>query len=71
MAAAQDKVAQAIERTSQSFSEQIKKRTNLEGLGTAVRSQATAWEEVAKSVTDATKAGVKSGTINKTVDSTK
>ena len=71
LAEAQEKIAEAAKKVSGEFSEQIKKRADLEGLGTSIRTQASAWEDVSEAVTEAIKNGGRTKDINKTVETTK
>lgn len=70
LASAQKKVKTAVEETAKSFTEQIKKRSDLEGISISVKSQATAWKEVAKEVKKAQAEG-NTKNLSKHVDETK
>ena len=70
LASAQKKVKTAVEDTAKSFTEQIKKRSDLEGISISVKSQATAWKEVAKEVKKAQAEG-NTKNLSKHVDETK
>ena len=67
---AQKKIEEAVKNTTKSFTDQIKQRSNLEGISTSVKSQAKAWQEVAKEIKKAQAEG-NTKNLNKHIDETK
>ena len=70
LAQAQKKIEEAVKNTTKSFTDQIKQRSNLEGISTSVKSQARAWQEVAKEIKKAQAEG-NTQNLNKHIDETK
>ena len=70
LAQAQKKIEEAVKNTTKSFTDQIKQRSNLEGISTSVKSQAKAWQEVAKEIKKAQAEG-NTQNLNKHIDETK
>ena len=68
-AAAQDKVAKKVKETSDAFKNQIKQRSNLEEMSSAIVSQGKAWEKVAQEVKKVESDKVKN--LSSTIDTTK
>lgn len=68
-AAAQDKVAKKVKETSDAFKEQIKQRSNLEEMNSAIVSQGKAWEKVAQEIKKVEPDKVKN--LSSTIDTTK
>ena len=68
-AAAQDKVAKKVKETSDAFKEQIKQRSNLEEMSSAIVSQGKAWEKVAQEVKKVEPDKVKN--LSSVIDTTK
>lgn len=70
LAETQKKIADKVKETTKAFTAQIKQRSNLENISTSVKSQATAWQNVAKEIKKAQAAG-NTKNLSKHVDETK